>query len=344
MTVYSANANLMSAPVVVPADFVGLTSMLSSVVGAGFTSATVASLGYNRYVNSSGALTLNELLVKYINPSAGVFNWTIFDRLLASNPGKQLQFLLGFPADYLVSTAAVGGASFGGKSNMAPTDLVTYANVVTAIVSRAKAQGITGARWTIWGEWDTTGDYAGTTAAMVGVAKTTYQAIKAVDPTAIVIAPSISSALAAMGLMTTYLATSDGAGGTGATWCDGVAMHFYRPYLTDSPAQYEFTIRRLREATGYSKPIWFEECGVLANDSNAGVNHARRLFIFAALGVRGYVGFSTDDPVEGYQMSGYPAQWNYAANALIGAPTMTGCWINPDGTVSANVNGIVYTI
>lgn len=343
--IYSPNVNLMAAPLVVPASYVGLTSMIAPVVGVGFSFSTVASLGYNRYVNAGGSLTLNELLVKYINPSAGVYNWTIFDRLMSNNPGKQLQFLLGFPADYLVSTATVGGASFGGKSNMAPTDLVTYAAVITAIVGRAKnTWGITGARWTIWGEWDTTGDYAGTIPQLVGVAKATYQAIKAIDSTAIVISPSLDSALSGNALLTTYLATSDGSGGTGLTWCDAVAMHFYQPYLPDTPAQYEFTIRRLREANGYAKPVFLEECGILASDPNAGINHARRLFIFAALGVQGYVGFSVDDPVEGYQISGYQTQWNYAANALIGSPTMSGCWINPNGTVTAVLNGTQYTI
>lgn len=355
--IYSARANLMSAPVVVPADYVGMTSEVSAVVAAGAEFQTIATLGYNRYT-AGGSQTSAELLVKYVNPSAPTFdangdptagfNWTIFDQFLTLNPGKTLQMLLGFPADYLVSSAATGGASFGGKSNMAPTDLVTYGKVVTAIVRRAKNRyGITGARWTVWGEWDTTGDYTGTVSDMVQVAKVTYQAVKAADSTAVVIAPSISSAVAANTLLKTYLTTTDGAGGTGATWCDGTAMHFYQPYLPDSPAQYEKSIRLLREAmsaAGINKPVWMEECGILASDPNAAVNHARRLFVFAALGVKGYVGFSFDDPVEGYQIGPYVAAWNYAANALKGGPTMTACYVNADSTISAVLNGTSYSI
>ena len=355
--IYSKRANMLTVPQTIPLDFVGLTSEVSAVIGTGFSFSSIASLGYNRYT-SGGALTNQELIVKYINPSSPTFDgngdptsgfaWGVFDAFITNNPGKNIQFLLGFPADYLVSTAMAGGSQFFGKSNMPPTDLVNYEKVIKAIVRRAKyTHGLSGCKWTIWGEWDTTGDYVGTVAQMVEIAKLTYQAVKAVDSTAIVLAPSISGAVAANALMTTYLTTTDGAGGNGASWCDGVAMHFYQPYLADTPAQYEITVRKLREAVaaaGTEKPVYLEECGILDSDPNAGVNHARRLFIFAALGVKSYVGFSVDDPIEGYQMSSYSAQWNYAANALSGGKTMTACYINTDGTIGVKIDGITYTI
>ncbi len=63
----------------------------------------------------------------------------------------------------------------------------------------------------------------GTAAQLATMAKTVYQAAKAVDSTITVLSPSFTGD----GNLDTYLAASDGAGGTGASWMDGLAYHYY---------------------------------------------------------------------------------------------------------------------
>ena len=340
--IYQNFAHLITAPVNVPANFLGLRSTKRSngnvSAGQPFKYSAISNLGYNRYTDAN-VWDFGELLVKTINPSSGVFYWDVFDRLLGQNPGKDLFFLLGFPADYLVAgNTPAGSCPFGGLANYCPTgaSLTTYASVCAAIAARAKNNfGITGAKWCLWGEVDTAADYYEQNPAgwdkLATSAKAVNQAIKAVDPTAVIVAPSTSTG--APYIMNDFLTASDGAGGTGRDWVSAIAFDPYQDGLTTS---YVDGISRgnfrdgLKEAkskvdrvlgfvpTAVGMPIYIPETGIKSHSPNGSRDWTRRIIGFAALGVKQLHGFATDETNEGYDMRPFIDGWNKAYDILQG--------------------------
>lgn len=311
--------SLVTTPVVVPSDFVGVSTR---VLG---TPPVTCGLVRSWDFLGARASTTNKAVPCFINTAAGVYDWVTFDELFTANPTKQIIFCLGCPADYLVAPAAVGGAYNGGKSNMCPTDLTAWATSVTAMVNRAKnTHGRTGLWWELWNEIDQSAAYAGTIADLGPYTRVTAQAIKAADPTAVVIGPSIASNDAPkVATMVSYLTASDGAGGTSVQWLDGTATHLYNQ-LSSQWSQNENAVVYAQQFSnfqgalaniGIRLPIYITETGNLSANPQAFRAAQRRLMTFAALGARCCLFYRYDDGAS-YAMSGYPTEFNAAANLL----------------------------
>jgi hypothetical protein len=261
----------------------------------------------------------NRLAVCKVNPSAGVWDWGTFDQLLSNNAGKQVIMTLGCPADYMVSAAAIGGAYLGGKSNMIPDDTASYVAAVQAMVSRGVAAGRSGLIWELWNEIDQTSCMAQAVTGLGTLARLTYQAIKAIDPTAIVLSPSIAGGSAAA-TMQAYLAASDGAGGKAWQWCDGISLHYYVQTITgyDHPTncvQMHSATRAACVAAGAPEmPFWMTETGVMSTEPLGGLALQRRMLTFAALGYRCFLGYAYDTPA--FPVGANEALWNVTANLL----------------------------
>lgn len=167
-----------------------------------------------------------------VNTANGVYNWATLDAIVNQvfAEGKKIVYTFIATPDWAVTGAAVGNAAYGGKSNMNPG-----AGFLTAFASALAARyagKIT--HYECWNEFQDTRYWAGTAAQLAANTRQIYQAVKAADPSAKVISPSCTgwnTGGAAAAAMTSFLAASDGAAGTGATWCgDGVAMHSYNAY------------------------------------------------------------------------------------------------------------------
>lgn len=287
------------------------------------------------------------LIVKYVCPStAGVYDWTTFDFFFTAHAGKDAIVTLGQPADWMISRAAIGGANAGGKANMCPTgatELNNFVPVVTAMVQRAKdTYGKTGLKWELWNEIEGPGMYGDLQASLGPYAKAVSQAIKAVDPTAIVLTPSARDEDTAV-LVGNFLAVSDGSTGKGGDWVDGIAFHYYG--YDESAWTYAYTVgvyRQLALNAGYgSLPVYVTESGMLQPTANEGVKLQRRMLTFAALGCKSFVGYASDFTVN--PMLPYASSWNATAAVVAGA-TITRCQKNANGSVTAIVNGTAYTV
>ena len=281
------------------------------------------------------------LLVKNVNPSSGTFSWALFDQLFTANAGKKVMFCLGIPADWMITRAAIGGATYGGKSNMVPTgatELANYLGCVTAMVERARDEhSQTGLVWELWNEFDDAALMGEGISAFVAHAKATYQAIKAADPTAVVLSPSITQP-SQTALLTQFFSTSDGAGGYGGDWCDGAAFHYYDVWSSDSAFGYWTGVQQVKRAMGiYSDlPLYVTESGFYAPQFESR-DLKRRMLAFAALGIKHFVGYSQDFVLN--PMLPFMKDYNAMA-ALLRNATVVGYNAWPDGAVSTAVNGV----
>lgn len=332
---------LVTAPVVVPPHFVGTSTQDSVAPPSSAVCGLVRSWDYE---GTRGFP--HRCIVARINPSAGAWDWQTFDELLSNNGGKQIIITLGQPADYLVSRAAVGGSYIGGKANMLPDDLVAWSAVVQAIVGRAKnTHGRTGLIWQLWNEIDQPASYGDSVPLLGPYTKATAQAIRAVDPGAIVVGPSISGSDAPkLAVAVAYITASDGAGGTVQQWLDGVALHFYVQGASQL-SQYDNGLRCANDYLGFqgamaeakcSLPIYVTETGVIAANSQGWRSYQHRLLVYAALGARCCLTYCWD--TASYPIAPYEAQFNAVASLLRAGAVITRCEVGL-GRVLIDIDG-----
>lgn len=312
--------SIISLETVIGQNLIGTCTGNIVKAPSSFVHSVVRSWDYN---GTYGYLT-GTCVMTFINTSAGVYNWNTFDELFSNNADKQIVFCFGATPDYLVSRAAIGGSYKGTKGNMCPDDLSGWAVAVSAVVNRAKNTfGRTGLIWQLWNEIDQSASYADTISLLGPYTKATVQAIRAIDPTAIIIGPTIAGANpVAIPFYTAYLSSSDGAGGQANNWIDGVCFHYYNQSAAqlsqnEHPIHYcnawSMFTGAIKEI-GVSLPVYMTETGVLAADTNGWRAYQRRLMTFAALGAKLIIGYQYD--ASSYPINIYEAQWNEIANIL----------------------------
>lgn len=333
--------SIVSGPVVVPANFVGISTQ--DIVSA----PSSAIHGLVRSWDYEGTRGFpHRAVVARINPSAGTWDWQTFDELLSNNSSKQIIITLGQPADYLVGRAAVGSAYIGGKANMCPDDLVTWAAVVQAIVNRAKnTHGRTGLIWQLWNEIDQVASYGDAVALLGPYTKATAQAIRAADPAAVIVGPSIAGGDATkLAVAAAYINASDGAGGVARKWLDGTAVHFYVQNASQL-SQFDNAIRCMVDfqnfqgamaEAGCRLPIYVTETGVIAANAQGWRSYQHRLLVYAALGARCCLTYCWD--TASYPIAPYEAQFNAVAALLQAGAVITRCEVGMT-RVLIDING-----
>jgi Cellulase (glycosyl hydrolase family 5) len=337
--------SIISRNVVVPNNYVGVCTANIVNAPSTITHNLVRSWDYN---GTQGAST-GTCVMTFINPSSGVYNWVTFDELFTNNTTKQIIFCLGAVPDYLVSRAATGGSYKGVKGNMCPDNLSAWSVAVTAVVTRAKLQyGRKGLIWQLWNEIDQPASYNDSISLLGPYTKATVQAIKAVDPTAICIGPTIAGAYpTALPFSASYISASDGAGATSAQWLDGVSFHYYNQSASqisqnENPINYANMYRSFQSAmanSGCYLPIYISETGVISADPNGGRAYARRLLTFAAMGAKCCLTYRYDDV--GYPINIYVSQFNAAANLLNEGAVISRCELGM-AKMYITINGTEY--
>lgn len=289
----------------------------------------------------------NPAIVKYIGVAFGSPDWSRFDLFMTNNVGKKILFTLGQPADWMITRASVGGANYGGKANMCPTGATeltaNYIPVVQAIVTRARdTYGVTGITWELWNEIEGPGMLHPTQLSLLApMARETYAAIKAIDPTAIVTTPSARDDDTAY-FVRDFLSSSDGAGGNGGDHVDAIAYHFYG---LNSPWTWKYTCdvyNNFAITAGYpGLPLYITESGMLKPTPDSEVILQRRIFVFAACGVQCFIAYATDSGEN--PLGAYSAGWN-SATGIVSGKTITSCVKNKDGSVTIIADGVSYTV
>lgn len=345
---------LTSSPVAVPRQFFGINTGESTASVVGYAN-PVSDVNFG-IVRSHDTQKVNW---KDINPSNGVFDYTTVDAWATAHysQGRQLLYTV-----YQTPTwASARPADVGPYSNLGwnaePANMSTLATHCTNLAQRMVTRGTPIKYWEVSNEPNyAIGGlrfYSGTQAKLAEMTRVISQAVKAVDPTALIVSPSVTNldnvpAAAAPDVAATYfaamMAASDGASGTMATWVDVVGYHTYG---SDSLLPTRINqIKTAAAAAGLgSKPIFDTEVGqnalVTMSDYELYLRTARNLIAQAAAGIScvclyalGGVG------IYGYSFESRPAV-KQALNSLINkliTHGITSAGALSDGTVIALIN------
>lgn len=224
--------------------------------------------GTARNHDHSQAASSQVMIWKDIQTALGTYVYTGPDAWFNQNisDGTELIWCFTGTPDWAVTPAALGGAAYGGKSNMKPDSLSVMADHVTTMVNRYKD------RCRIWqfGNEPNLSQYhhasSWTAADLAQMQRLCYQAAKAADPTCTVLSPPWTSVFSGISGLTAFLAASDGAAGTGKDWFDKLSYHFYCNDASNRPSglikMYRGALDAM-SAVGISKPVVATETGLI---------------------------------------------------------------------------------
>lgn len=202
---------------------------------------------WNTYGYNSTKRVYEGISWKNINTAAGVYDWTLFDAVLAKLKAQGVTDLL-YTFGY--TPAWAGG---GANSDQAPSSNQYLSSFATAVARRAVGDGLPIRNWEVWNEPNNgVGTWTGTNAQMVAMAQTIYGAVKAVDPGYVVLTPSPQGN--ATSWMSGYLASGGGA------YADVMAFHGYTISAPETIATLIDSYKKVYATYGQSgKPIWDTE-------------------------------------------------------------------------------------
>jgi hypothetical protein len=159
-----------------------------------------------------------------VNPERGRFDWTVLDQRIAEveAAGAEPLLVLGMTPQWAAVDPNAGDPRWGTGSASPPRDAEDWRAYVNAVVDR---YGSRIAAYEVWNEASLRTFWTGTANEMASLTAIAHQAIKAKQPTAIVLAASVTTRLRRpMELfMNQYL---DSLGGYGYPF-DGFAIHTY---------------------------------------------------------------------------------------------------------------------
>lgn len=278
----------------------------------------------NHDFSSSGQI----MIWRDIETSKGVYNWTgpdIFVNGNAADGVDQIWTFMGSP-DWAVAAAAVGGAAYGGKSNMPPDNDVDWTDHITAVVNRYKASV---KFWQCWNEPNLALYYAGAAATpsrMAVMQRLLYQTVKALDPSATVLSPPYTSVFSGIAGLNAFLPASDGIGGTAKDWFDVMTYHYYCNDYSNRPSglyRMHLGVLAAMAAVGINKPVWATETGLLlppfTSFSQDEQNRLERIYVLTllALGLERFLWYQIGNVNMGFGAEGN-AVWDEIANQCIG--------------------------
>ncbi|MDP2012621.1 MAG: hypothetical protein Q8L05_00155 [Actinomycetota bacterium] len=162
-------------------------AFVSLEVAPELTGAVPVRAGYHRLWDMAVAW-------KDINPSNGVFNWTVLDQRVAQAEasGAVPMLVLGLTPQWAATDPSAGDPRWGLGSASPPSDFNTYRTYVDAVVSRYG--GRIGA-YEVWNEANLVTFWTGTTDQMAQITKIASDTIKAKNPSAIITAASVTTRL-----------------------------------------------------------------------------------------------------------------------------------------------------
>lgn len=234
-----------------------------------------------------------------IEPSKGVYDWKECDKWVNTHysAARDLVFVLfGTPTWASARPTEISAYSVGAPGLSAePVDLGNWSSFCSAVATRYRGKI---KYYEVWNEANGPGFYTGTKSIMAQMVRRANQAIKAVDPAAKIISPSITGWGPNAGAppeiyFGEMMGASDGEGGTMADWIDIVGVHLYL-YLnrTQELAGVINRINAAKAAAGLSAlPTWDTEsapgspyiAGMSDEAANRHIN--RSLLVMAAMGI-----------------------------------------------------------
>ena len=313
---------LLTAPLIVPIDFVGMHAHRWPV-GEPLSPAPTYNFGAVRSHDFDGVAWY------HIEVAPNTFDWTRLDtwvRIHAAAGRTLIYTVYGTPSWMAESTlqkdpyGQPGGAS-------PPKTLQCAAEFIRALILRYNGDGTHRISFVeTWNEPNFVQSYNdfwwGTAEQLVALSRVLHLAVKQVDAGVRILSPGFAGNLAGSLSLASprltdaissslyqYLSAPDGFGNRGSRWCDGVAFHCYNAPVGGPNRSFVLEIQRLRrllELMHISLPIYETEMGFLCGDSfhavtplEQGLILRRCAALHAGLGVKGLYFYSHDDEFVG---------------------------------------------
>ena len=306
-----------------------------------------------------GPVTGEGLRWHNIDKTTGYY-WNNLDAVVdaLATAGKDLLYMaMCTPDRYASATPGSGKYDGGGGgftgSNQVPTTAgkTAWSNFATALAQRYNGSGHGRiSTYEIWNEVNYASYWAGTHAQYAELLRLFRNAVRAVDATLKVGAPTIQEPEGTGDdWLTAFLSASDGAAGTGKDHMDYCFVHLYPPKYNFGVAWDQVDrVRTILDAAGKSSlDIWNTETGVLFDPARVISEEwkarmiKRTLALCAAKGVKRYYWYTYDNP-DMSMSSAMKDAWQEMRSVLIGN-TIQNCNILPDERVCITINGREYT-
>ena len=257
-TVAALTLSVVTAPTTSAQDATGVARMQACTP----PTADFVSLGAAPEVKGAIPLTagmhrLWDLGVSWkdVNPAPGVFEWTTLDAEVAQaeESGSSSLLVLGMTPSWAAADPSAGDPRWGLGTASPPRDNSYWRDYVSAVVDR---YGTRIKAYQIWNEANLTTFWTGNPEQMAQLTKEAYDIIKAKQPSAIVVAPSIGLRLAAR--MRNFTRGFMSALATRGFPVDVLSIHTY-PAGNEGPAERVTMITNWQnivvESVGASSPI-----------------------------------------------------------------------------------------
>ncbi len=225
-----------------------------------------------------------------VETSRGVYNWSLLDQYvaLAQQHNVQLIYVLGNTPQWAATNPSSPSNEVLPGASSTLTDINDWKNFVQAVATRYKGKI---QAYEVWNEVDLVGYWTGTMDQMLQMVQIAYQTIKQIDPSALVLAPSLVA-----GNGPAYLSQFMAAGG--AQFTDAIPFHLYN--MNPVPEQVmPFYQSVLSIAQQYNKPVWDTEMGWgpwgTFTDEEAAAFVARALVLQTSLGINHILWYAWDD-------------------------------------------------
>jgi hypothetical protein len=213
-----------------------------------------------------GALRLWDVSMAWndLEPSSGTYNWANLDEYLnlAQQHSVDVLYVFGHTPAWASSGSDPGCQKFP-QSCFPPTKMQDWDNFVTAIATHAAGRI---RYWELWDEANTPNHWRGDTATLVKMASDAYNIIKSVDPSAVVLSPSVSGLPPGE---SAFLNQYFSQGGGPVT--DVVDFHAHKVDINnpDTIVGFVSSIKAVLALHGLAgKPIWDTEGGWRPQDAN----------------------------------------------------------------------------
>jgi len=222
-----------------------------------------------------------------LEPVKGAWNFTRLDAYVDMAEQRGVELLLPLSQSPRWASARPDEPSAYGPGKAAePANLDDWKNYVSAVATRYKGRIH---YYELWNEINAKNFYTGTTDQMILLAKSAYETIKAIDPSATVISPSFCPPENHTEMFDDYLAKG------GANYADAFTYHFYvKPGTPEQMISFVNAVKAVMARHGVTKPLWNTESGwyIESSAKPAGAAGADRYLTYheaAAYIARSYV-------------------------------------------------------
>ena len=254
----------------------------------------------------------NHTSWSYLNPSRGVYDWTLLDQWLdlAESHNVEVLYTFGITPSWAAANPALACPYHPGACSP-PADPRDWDDFVRAVVVHANGRI---KYWELWNEPNLTEYWSGDIQTLAGLSQRAYTIIKSIDPNAVVLTPA---AVAAPSNFATWLSSYLAAGGADAA--DIIAFHGYLPATAPAPENVKDEVDSISSALSRigqaGKPIWDTEASWGTTDSlpdlDAQAAYVARAYILRwSLGVQRFYWYAWNSPLWG-------ALWDAPSNSIL---------------------------